>query len=120
MSHSNNVYAWSLNWVVCSREKRNLTALTPQFKIKYSLKWEELVRVAYANFSEVNVQAKLVRERKQGSEDIILVDGKSDSVKTLFLLVGEQDGHEDTIFAGDHLDPFHPVQKLKNINTNNF
>ena len=51
------------------REKRNMSILTPQFKIKHNLKQEEFARMADANFSEVNVQMKHVR------------------VKILFLLV---------------------------------
>ena len=33
------------------RKKRNMAALTPQFKIKHSLEWDEFVRVEYAKFS---------------------------------------------------------------------
>ena len=36
-------------WYAWEREKRNMAALTPQFKIKHGLKQGEFVRVAYAN-----------------------------------------------------------------------
>ena len=46
--------------------------------------------MAYAKFFEVNVPAKHKKRQKnlQGSEDIILVGGETNRVKT-FLLVGE-------------------------------
>ena len=37
--------------LVGSREKRNMAAFTPQFKIKHNLERGEFARVGYANFS---------------------------------------------------------------------
>ena len=49
MWQSKQVNAWCAKWVMDSRKKRNMATLTPQFKIKHSLKQGELVSVAYAN-----------------------------------------------------------------------
>ena len=38
------------NGCYAQERKRNMTTLIPQFKIKYSLKQGEFVKVAYANF----------------------------------------------------------------------
>ena len=48
----NEWYAWE------RKKKRNVTAVTPQFKTKYCLEQREFALVAYANFFEVSVMAK--------------------------------------------------------------
>ena len=78
-------------WYVRERDKRNMAALTHQFKIKRCLERGGFARMAYANYFEVNVPAKhknstYGKKRKMRSiEDLILLGGENDRVKTFLL-----------------------------------
>ena len=66
-------------------KKRNMAALTPQFKIKYGLQREEFVRVVYVSFflkrvyrssiKTSHVGERLIMQKMQLSEDVIFVGG---------------------------------------------
>ena len=54
------------------RVKRNMAALTPQFKIKCSLEQGEFVRVTYANFPYLRPRFILLKCKKQDGLDTTL------------------------------------------------
>ena len=91
---SKHVYVWCSKWVVHPRERkkkrRNMAALTSQFKIKSFLNRGEFVRVAYANFFEANVPAKhkntIERCMVWSSEDIILIGRRMQSSEDIILV----------------------------------
>ena len=122
-------------WHDQEREKRNMAAPTPQFKIKKDLEWG-FVRVVYAISFKWMYQLSIKNTTHRKKEDINQVKtfflvGECNLVKMLFLLVenGTEWRHyscwwrmwlnDDTIFVSDHWNPFHPVREPNKLTWGN-